>query len=146
VKSRILIVDDDVDLLELLRGPLENLGYIVRTVTTGEAALGQANTFSPDLIILDLMLPQMNGFAVCEQLRSRPTTATTPIIMMTALTGEFPRMEGMHSGCSAYISKPFHLRELLVQVADLLARPAAPPRISAAPAKSTTQIRPRRSS
>ena len=139
-------MDDDVDLLELLRGSLENLGYIVRTVTTGEAALEQAITFTPNLIILDVVLPQMNGFAVCEQLRSRPTTATTPIIMMTALTGEFPRMEGTHSGCSAYISKPFQIQELLVQVADLLARPIAPLRISAAPAKSTTQIRPRRSS
>jgi DNA-binding response OmpR family regulator len=146
MKSRILVVDDDVDLLELLRGSLENLGYVVRTVTTGEAALQQVIAFTPNLIILDLMLPQMNGFAVCEQLRSRPATVTTPIIMVTALTGEFPRMEGMHSGCSAYISKPFQMQELLAQVADLLARPVVLPGISVAPVKSTTQNRPRRSS
>jgi len=127
MKPRILIVDDDSDLLELLRNLLEGLGCVVRTVTSGEAALEQAVAFTPDLIVLDLLLPQMNGFTVCERLRALLSAATTPVIMMTSLIGEFPRLEGLHCGCNAFITKPFQIQELLAQVEKLLPRPLAPP-------------------
>jgi len=143
MKPRILIVDDDVDLLELLRGALENAGYFVRTETTGEAALELAGTFHPELILLDVMLPQTNGFSVCEQLRSLPASANTPIMLMTALSGDFPRLEGIESGCNAYLSKPFQMRDLLLRVEELLSRQTNPPGLPVEAQKVTAPQSPR---
>jgi two-component system alkaline phosphatase synthesis response regulator PhoP len=115
-------VDDDLELLALLRGILENAGYLVKTAATGEEALERAATFLPDLIILDLLLPQINGFTVCEKLRASRAAAATPVIMITTLPGEFPRLEGIEAGCDAYLSKPFEMRELLLRMEGLLNR------------------------
>ena len=120
---KILVVDDDVNMLELLNGSLTDAGYLVQTTESGEAGLELALTFSPDLILLDLMLPKINGFNVCEKLRSHHATAITPIIMMTTLPGRFPRLEGIMSGCDDYISKPFEVRDLLLCIGKWLHRP-----------------------
>jgi DNA-binding response OmpR family regulator len=118
--ARILIVDDDPDLVELLRLALTEAGYSARTAATGTAALAEAQRFLPELVVLDLLLPDRNGFSVCENLRRNPATASVPIIMMTVLSGEFPRLVGAEAGANAYINKPFQTRELVSCVGDLL--------------------------
>lgn len=123
VNHRILVVDDNASLLELLSVALTEAGYLVQTATNGEAGLELAQTFNPDLILLDLMLPKINGFNVCEKLRAHRATAITPIVMMTTLAGQFPRLEGIGSGCDEFISKPFELQDLLLRVAKWLHRP-----------------------
>ena len=123
MQPKILVVDVDINMLELLSGSLTGAGYQVQTAASGEAGLEQALTFNPDLILLDLVLPKINGFNVCEKLRAQPATAITPIIMMTTLPGRFPRLEGMVSGCDEYISKPFEVRDLLSCIGKWLHRP-----------------------
>jgi DNA-binding response OmpR family regulator len=126
MKRRILLVDDDANLLQLLSEALKEAGYVVQTAKTGEAGLELAQSFNPDVIVLDLILPKINGFNVCSKLRSLQATAKTPIIMMTTLSGRFPRLEGMVSGCNEYISKPFEVRELLSCIENLLHRSPPP--------------------
>ena len=126
MKQRILLVDDDFNLLQLLSEALKEAGYDVQTARTGEAGLELAQTFNPDVIVLDLILPKINGFNVCSKLRSHHATAKTPIIMMTTLSGRFPRLEGMVSGCNEYIAKPFEVRELLSCIENLLHRSPLP--------------------
>ena len=126
MKLRILVVDDDANLLELLSDTLKEAGYQVQTARTGEAGLELAHAFNPDLIVLDLILPKINGFNVCAKLRAHHATAKTPIIMMTTLSGRFPRLEGMVSGCNEYIAKPFEVRELLSCIENLLHRSPPP--------------------
>jgi len=117
---RILIVDDDPDLLELLRFALAAEGFSVRTAATGPEALRKALRTPPDLVVLDLLLPGMNGFSVCEQLRLNPATAFIPVLMMTVLPGEFPHLVGVEAGANAYLNKPFRMEELVSCVRELL--------------------------
>lgn len=121
--KRILIVDDDSDLVELLESALSSAGYATDWVNTGEDALRQARHVSPDLVLLDLMLPKMNGYNVCELLRSDPATAAVPIIMMTALPGAFPRLAGLEMGVEAYINKPFEVSELIARIEEVFSLP-----------------------
>jgi DNA-binding response OmpR family regulator len=118
--ARILIVDDDPDMVELLRFALTEAGYSACTATTGTEALAEAQRSSPDLVVLDLLLPEMNGFNVCENLRRNPATASVPIIMITMLPGQFPRLVGAEAGVNAYVSKPFQTRDLVSCVGGLL--------------------------
>ena len=118
--ARILIVDDDPDMVELLRFALTEAGYSTCTAATGTEALAEAQRSSPDLVVLDLLLPEMNGFNVCENLRRNPATASVPIIMITVLPGQFPRLVGAEAGVNAYVSKPFPMQELVACVAGLL--------------------------
>ena len=126
MKRRILLVDDDASLLQLLSEALKEAGYVVQTARSGEAGLEMAQTFNPDVVVLDLVLPKINGFNVCAKLRANQATAKTPIIMMTTLTGRFPRLEGMASGCNEYIAKPFEVKELLSCIENLLHRSPPP--------------------
>jgi DNA-binding response OmpR family regulator len=121
--AKILIVDDDPDMVELLRLSLTEAGYLACTATTGTEALAEVQRSSPDLVVLDLLLPEMNGFSVCEHLRQNPATATIPIIMITVLPGQFPRLVGVESGVNAYVNKPFQTQELVSCVDDLLRVP-----------------------
>jgi DNA-binding response OmpR family regulator len=120
MSARILIVDDDPDIVELLRFALTEAGYSAVSAATGTEALAQVQRFSPDLIVLDLLLPESNGFTVCENLRRNPATASVPVIMITVLPGQFPRLVGAEAGVNAYLNKPFHLQELVSCVGDLL--------------------------
>ena len=120
--ARILIVDDDPDMVDLLQTAMVAAGYAVRTATSGTQALAKARCSPPDLILLDLLLPEVNGFTVCEALRREPATASTLIMMITALQQEFPRMVGMEAGADAYVRKPFDVNELVLQVEALLQR------------------------
>jgi DNA-binding response OmpR family regulator len=118
--AKILIVDDDPDMVELLQLALTEAGYSARAATTGTEALAEAQRLSPDLVILDLMLPDLNGFSVCERLRRQPGTASVPIVVITGLGGRFPQLVTSEMGVNAYVNKPFQTQELVSCVDGLL--------------------------
>ena len=118
--AKILIVDDDPDMVELLRFALTEAGYFACSAATGTEALAETQRSSPDLVVLDLLLPEMNGFNVCENLRRNPATASVPIIMITVLPGQFPRLVGVEAGVNVYLNKPFQTQELVSCVNGLL--------------------------
>ena len=120
MSAKILVVDDDPDMVELLRATLRGAGYTVHTAVNGEQALAAAAESSPDLILLDVVLPQGSGYSVCEKLRRKAATAAIPVLMMTVLPGEFPRMVGAEAGANDYLKKPFQIPELLARVKELL--------------------------
>jgi DNA-binding response OmpR family regulator len=132
MKPRVLIVDDDPDLVELLRLALADAGYSARTVASGEDALRKALRAPPDLVVLDLLLPGINGFSVCQELRRHPATSAIPILMITALPGQFPRLVGVEAGADAYLNKPFRMEDLVACVGELLRRSGAVPEVVAA--------------
>lgn len=121
-KSKILIVDDEQDVTELLEFNLRQAGYEVISAEDGATALRKAREATPDLILLDVMLPEMDGTEVCKQLRRDPTTARIPIIMLTAKAAEIDRVLGLELGADDYVTKPFSPRELVLRVRGLLRR------------------------
>ena len=121
--SRILVVEDEVDIAQLIKHTLERGGDAqVEVVTSGDAALKAVGDRPPDLVILDLNLPVLDGTEVCRLLRARPATAGLPIIMLTARTGETDRVSGLDLGADDYVTKPFSLRELAARVRAVLRR------------------------
>lgn len=120
--ASILLVEDEQDLQELLAYNLSREGYGVTTASTGEEALKQARARRPDLILLDLMLPGMDGLEVCRALRSRDTTADVPVIMLTAKGEERDIVRGLELGADDYVTKPFSPRILLARIAAVLRR------------------------
>src|SRR5437879_1838319 len=120
MRPRILIVDDEPDIVELVSFNLRAEGYEVVTASNGLDAVTQANSLIPDLIVLDLMLPEMDGLSVCELLHRFPTTARIPIIMLTAWSSELSRLIGLDTGAEDYMTKPFSPRELVLRVKKAL--------------------------
>lgn len=121
--TRILVVEDEQDIGGLIKHALERDGDTqVQTVTTGDDALKAVVEQTPDLIILDLNLPVLNGFEVCRILRARTNTQHIPIIMLTARTNEVDRVSGLDLGADDYVTKPFSLRELAARVRAVLRR------------------------
>ncbi|HSL21340.1 MAG TPA: response regulator transcription factor [Vicinamibacterales bacterium] len=129
---RILIVEDDRDIAELIAHSLNKAGHQTDLVSSGRDALSHARTSQPDTIVLDVMLPGMDGLQVCRALRADPQTAAIPIIMVTARAEEGDRVGGLELGADDYLTKPFSPRELVARVAALLRRARAP--VPAAPA------------
>lgn len=123
----ILIVEDEPDLLELLRYNLVREGYHVQVADTGEEGLRLARATPPDLLLLDLMLPGMDGLEVCRTLKSRPGTADIPIIMLTARGEESDIVRGLELGADDYVTKPFSPRVLLARIKLVLRRGQAEP-------------------
>ena len=119
---KILVVDDEPVLVETIAYNLEQAGYQVTTAADGASALQAARREVPDLIILDIMLPEMDGLEVCRQLRRESSTATTPIMMLTAKSEEIDKVVGLEVGADDYVTKPFGRRELLARVRALLRR------------------------
>lgn len=117
--KRILVVDDEAPILELVRFNLEKEGFAVIMASDGEDGLRRARSEAPDLVILDLMLPGIDGIEVCQQLR-RDTNV--PVLMLTAKTEEFDRVLGLSVGADDYVTKPFSPRELVARVKALLRR------------------------
>lgn len=117
--EKILVVDDEPTLRETLAYNLENAGYDVITAADGPAALKSARNEAPDLVILDIMLPGMDGFEVCRILRKE---MTTPVLMLTARDDEIDRVVGLEVGADDYLTKPFSMRELLARVKAMLRR------------------------
>ena len=122
VKEKILVVDDEQDIIELMKYNLEMEGFRVSSAFNGEDALRLAKTEPPDLLILDLMLPGMDGLEVCQTLKKEAQTNHIPIIMLTAKTGEPDIVVGLELGADDYITKPFSTRELTARVKAVLRR------------------------
>jgi DNA-binding response OmpR family regulator len=122
VKPKILVVDDEPEAVELLEFNLKQAGYAVTTAGDGAEALKKARTQTPDMIVLDVMLPEMDGFEICKSLRLDSTTAKIPIIMLTAKAAEIDRVLGLELGADDYLTKPFSPRELLLRIKKILAR------------------------
>jgi two-component system, OmpR family, alkaline phosphatase synthesis response regulator PhoP len=120
--SKILIVDDEKDIVELLSYNLKKEKFSIVKAYDGEAALGLVRSEKPDLMILDLMLPKMNGLDVCKAIRRNPETANLPIIMLTAKGDEIDKIIGLEIGADDYITKPFSVKELIARVRALLRR------------------------
>jgi two-component system phosphate regulon response regulator PhoB len=125
VGHQILVVDDEEDLLELVRYNLTREGYRVSCVATGEEALKAARKQPPDLIVLDLMLPAVDGLEVCRRLKGDSKTRDVPIIMLTAKSEESDMVLGLERGADDYIAKPFSPRVLSARVKALLRRKEA---------------------
>ncbi len=125
----ILIIDDDIDTLKLVGIMLERKGFRILASTTGEKGLQLANKENPDLILLDIMIPDITGYEIARTIRGNPATETIPIIMFTARSQVDDKVEGLEAGADAYITKPARPRELFAQVNSILKR---------APQRSTT--------
>lgn len=123
---KILVVDDEAVLLETIAYNLEQAGYWVITAADGASALEAARREKLDLVILDIMLPEMDGLGVCRLLRREKNTETTPILMLTAKGDEIDKVVGLEVGADDYVTKPFGRRELLARVRALLRRAEYP--------------------
>jgi two-component system phosphate regulon response regulator PhoB len=121
-REKILVVDDEEDILDLVRYNLEKEGYTVSCVGSGEEALEMARSMKPDLMLLDLMLPGLDGLEVCKILKFQPSTNTMPIIMLTAKGEESDIVAGLELGADDYISKPFSPKVLIARVRTALRR------------------------
>ena len=126
MKTKILVVDDEPDALELIEVNLKGAGFDVLSAANGRQALEKARATLPALVLLDVMLPEVDGLEVCKSLRRDPKTASIPIIMLTARAAEIDRVVGLELGADDYITKPFSPRELILRVKNLLKRQAAP--------------------
>lgn len=120
--DKILIVDDDIDSLKLIGLMLQRHGYEVSAANAGNQALSKATTEHPNLIILDVMMPDMDGYEVCRRLRANPETKSIPIIMFTAKTLVDDKVAGFEAGADDYLTKPTHPAELASRVKNILAR------------------------
>ena len=131
--GKILIIDDEPDVTELVAYNLKAKGFVVETLNNPDAAIGQAHTFRPDLVILDVMMPRLNGIQICRMLRADPAFKGTPIIFLTAKAEENDRVRGLENGADDYIIKPFSTKELVLRVQSLLRRASQPPAPEATP-------------
>jgi DNA-binding response OmpR family regulator len=121
VAHRILIVDDEPNIAASLEFLLQRGGYDVRVAHNGEEALAQAESFRPELVLLDVMMPRLNGYEVCQRLRQGENGTAVKIVMLTARGREVDVEKGRALGADLYVTKPFSTRELVAQVRELLA-------------------------
>jgi DNA-binding response OmpR family regulator len=128
--KRVLVVDDDVNVRDVVRRYLEQAGYHVTLAGDGENALRLATQSRPDLVVLDLMLPGIDGFEVCRRLHAAPGPEI-PVVMLTARGEEEDRIAGLRLGADDYVAKPFSPRELVLRVASVLRRATAVPAVRA---------------
>jgi two-component system phosphate regulon response regulator PhoB len=124
--KKILVVDDESDVTDLLAYNLKAKGYAVETVNNPHGSVGLARTFSPDLIILDVMMPDLSGLQVCRMVRADPKLKHIPVIFLTAKAEEEDRVHGLETGADDYLCKPFSVRELILRVQSLLRRAGDP--------------------
>ena len=122
--QKILVVDDEPSIVKMVGKRLEAAGYEVVVAMDGQEALEKVQEARPDLILLDLMLPKVDGYEVCKSLKQAPATHAIPIIIVSARTQNSDQLYGYECGADAYLCKPFHSQDLLKQVAEFLgARP-----------------------
>jgi two-component system, OmpR family, alkaline phosphatase synthesis response regulator PhoP len=114
--KRILVVEDDPEMVDLLSFGLKRAGFLVATALDGIEGLKKAKSILPDLILLDLMLPEMDGYGVCETLRRDSALVHVPIIMLTALSSQFAQIHGLEVGATDFVSKPFVLKDLIRKI------------------------------
>lgn len=130
--SRILIVEDETDLAELVAFNLRGAGHDVSVAHDGNTALAEIQRSQPDLLVLDVMLPDLSGIEVCRRLRRNPQTVRLPVIMLTARSDEVDRVVGFEVGADDYVPKPFSPRELVLRV-DAILRRTIPPALADGP-------------
>jgi two-component system phosphate regulon response regulator PhoB len=123
-QAHILVVDDEQDILELVEYNLHKEGFVVSSVSSGEEALAATRTRLPDLIVLDLMLPGVDGLEVCRRLKAEPATRQIPIVMLTAKGDEADIVTGLELGAADYVTKPFSPRVLIARLKAVLRRAA----------------------
>jgi DNA-binding response OmpR family regulator len=131
---RVLIVEDDADINATLQEALRLAGYDVVGALRGESAFAEVQRRCPDLVLLDQMLPDLEGLEICRRLRGAPRTKHVPIIFLTARAGEQSRVQGLAAGADDYVVKPFSMQELLLRVRGLLRRSWSLPDVRLAPA------------
>jgi two-component system phosphate regulon response regulator PhoB len=122
--AQVLLVDDDVDIRVAITEALKIAGHDVLSAATGAAALTSCREHCPDLVLLDQMLPDIDGLDVCRRLRNDPATERIPIVFLTARTGEAERVRGLSAGADDYVVKPFSTAELLLRIRAVLRRSA----------------------
>lgn len=122
MKQKILVVDDEPEAVELVAFNLKQSGFEVSTASDGAQALNKARRIQPNLVILDVMMPEIDGMEVCKLMRRDPATSSIPIIMLTAKASEVDRVLGLELGANDYVVKPFSPRELVLRVKKLLDR------------------------
>ena len=125
MKQKILVVDDEPDALEVLGFKLREAGFTPLFATDGLKALAAVRAERPDLVVLDLMLPELDGLEVCELMRRDPATAGIPVLMLTAKAAEMDRVVGLELGADDYVTKPYSPRELVLRIRKLLKRTKA---------------------
>ena len=118
--STILIVDDTRENIELLKAVLESRNYEVQTASSGAQALAAIKQSVPDLVVLDVMMPEMSGYEVCQAIRQDPITALLPVVMLTALDPALEKIKGLEAGADDFLSKPLNQAELLIRIESLL--------------------------
>lgn len=121
-RTKVLVIDDEQYILELIQFNLESNGFEVLTCDNGEEAITKAMGFKPNIILLDLMLPGIDGFEVCKALRSKDSTSKIPILMLTAKGEETDKVLGLELGADDYLTKPFSVRELMARIKAVLRR------------------------
>ena len=120
--KKILVVDDESDVTELLAYHLKAKGFSVEAVNNPNSSIGLARTFLPDLVILDVMMPELNGIQICRMLRADPKLKRVPVIFLTAKAEESDRIQGFETGADDYIPKPFSAKEVVLRVQSILRR------------------------
>jgi two-component system alkaline phosphatase synthesis response regulator PhoP len=138
-RHSVLIVEDEDDVRELVEYNLVNEGFLVTHVSSGEAALEVVDQKHFDLVVLDLMLPGLDGLSVCQRLRNSPNTRNTPIVMVTAKNEETDVLAGLNLGADDYITKPFSTKVLVARIRAVLRR-APPPQADKAPADQVRDV------
>lgn len=121
MSKKVLIVDDEPNIVAALEFLLEKNGYQVRVAANGEDALAQLDAFIPDLVLLDVMVPRMSGYEVCQRMRAQPKWRDIKIVMLSAKGREVEVSKGMSLGADLYVTKPFSSAELVATIRDLLA-------------------------
>ncbi|MCF3651404.1 response regulator [Synoicihabitans lomoniglobus] len=133
-RKKILVVDDESDVADLVAYHLKANGFAVETVNDPTRSIGLARSFIPDLVILDVMMPEINGIQICRMLRADPKLKQVPVIFLTAKVEENDRIQGLENGADDYICKPFSTKELVLRVQNILRRTTerpidAPPKL-----------------
>jgi len=120
--KRVLIVDDEPNIVASLEFLMEDAGFEVQTAANGQEALDRTARFAPDLVLLDVMMPLLNGYEVCQRLKSDPRTHAVRVLMLSAKGRDVDIAKGLELGADAYVTKPFSTSELLAKVRELLDR------------------------
>ena len=121
-RKKILVVDDESDVADLVAYHLKTKGFDTETVNDPTQSIGAARSMMPDLVILDVMMPEINGIQICRLLRADPALKHVPVIFLTAKVEENDRVQGLESGADDYICKPFSTKELVLRVQNILRR------------------------
>lgn len=118
--SKVLVVDDSPVQREMISELLQKNGLLVTLATDGQEAIDQIQSFQPDLVVLDIVMPRMNGFEVCRHIKSDPRTQNVPVLICSSKSEDFDRYWGMKQGADAYIAKPYQPKELIGTIKQLL--------------------------